>query len=141
MIRARVEDPRLAIVWAGCKAGLHDYPECNRIIQAVFAGAKAGLSARLRAARIYRELGMRSHALRELHAIACENQDLPAVCLLLGDILSSLGEHKKAALCRRLAVESGCPEGSLAASHAWGRVRACRLPARRPAPEGATART
>jgi hypothetical protein len=111
LVRGGVHDPRVQILLAVSKAGLEDYRECNRIIQAVFQEEDGRVNRRLHAAIDHRGLATRRDAMRALKAMPEKGHDLVTICTLLGDLLVSLGEHKKAALCWRLALQSAGATG------------------------------
>ena len=105
LLRGNVRDPRVKILLAAAKAGLKEYLQCNRIIQAVFQEESKRLDQRLHAVLASRKPAFRAERICALQALADQDQSLVTICLLLADLLESLGEKKQAALCWRLALQ------------------------------------
>jgi len=97
--------PEVAILLACCEAGLKDYAACQKTLQVVFSGDNEALAAHLQAAFIYHDLGMNLDAINELITLTNDYPDLAMAWLLLGDRLHDIGQHDKAALCWRLAID------------------------------------
>jgi hypothetical protein len=98
-------DARTRIMLACCKANIHDYEACNNLLKQVFPEDTTAAIDRLQAAFVFDTVGMRWDAARELVELVNERPDLPSLCLLLGDLLASLGNSRKAAKCWQLAMK------------------------------------
>ena len=103
------------IMLAYCKAGLKDYAASNALLCQVFADDEKSKADQLHTAFVYLSVGMWTDAIEELTKLARQCPDLPAICLLLGDVLASQGRRTKAILCWRLAVARDHDDGAVAA--------------------------
>jgi tetratricopeptide (TPR) repeat protein len=94
-----------AVLLACCKAGQQKYGECNRLLQVAISDGESQSSDRIHASLVYQSRSMMSNAIAELTAAADELPDMPILWLLLGDQFAEMGNHRKAALCWRLAID------------------------------------
>lgn len=99
---------------ACCKAGLNRYSSCNKLLRTLFAAEGSPVAERLHTAFVYRNLGLRADAIRELTQVAQNRPDLPTVCLLLGDLYEAIGQKQRAIQCWRLAIQRDDPGGAVA---------------------------
>jgi len=105
---------RMALMLARCKAGMKDYQACNTLLHEVFPENGTANIDRLQAAFVFDGVGMRWDAARELVQVVNERPDLPSLCLILGDLLASLGNTRKAAKCWQLAMKRDTNGGLVA---------------------------
>jgi predicted Zn-dependent protease len=104
-----------AVMLACCKAGMRNFAECNALLHKVFSRENESTVDRLQAAIVYSTLGISIDAPQELDQIVEKHQDLPSLCLLIGDLLASEGHHRKAAFYWQMAVERDKNDGPVAA--------------------------
>ena len=115
MTHSEAPGPLARIMLAYCKAGLKDYATSNALLCQVFADDEKAKADQLHTAFVYLSVGMWADAIEELTKLARQCPDLPAICLLLGDMLASQGRRTKAILCWRLAVARDHDDGAVAA--------------------------
>jgi thioredoxin-like negative regulator of GroEL len=104
LTRSDEDGSSATIMLACCKAGLKDYAASSELLNEVFSEDRKEKADQLHAAFVYLSLGMWADAVQELTAMAQECQDLPVICLLLGDLLAFQRKRTKAIICWRLAV-------------------------------------
>ena len=114
MLHHDVSADQVAILLACCKAGLQEYTDCNRILQAVFPNGKGDLADHLQAALVSQSLGMSVDAVSELAAVAEGVPDWPIIWLLLGDEYGAVGDCHNAAACWRRAIDRDVHNGPVA---------------------------
>jgi hypothetical protein len=102
------------IMLAYCKALLKDYEATQDLLIAAFPGNRITVAEQLHTAFVYVSLGMWADAVAALSEVARQYDDLPIVCLLLGDLLASQGTRADAITCWRLAVARDHKDGAVA---------------------------
>ena len=114
LVQARGSDRRAMILLALCEAELDHFEVCQGILQDVFKGKDEPLAEKLHSAFVYNKLGMPSEVIEELAEIVTERTDLPAVCLILGDLFRTIKQLDKAASCWQAAVKRDERGGAVA---------------------------
>jgi hypothetical protein len=113
-LRWEAHASQATILLACCRAGQRRYDDCNRLLQAAFPDGEEDIRERVQASLVYQSQAMTHCAIVELTAAADELPDLPILWLLLGDQFAELRNHRKAALCWRLAVDRDNSHGPVA---------------------------
>ncbi len=101
------------IMLAYCKVGLKDYAASSTLLCQVFTDEKEKAD-QLHTAFVYMSVGMWADAIEELAAMASQCPELPAICLLLGDVFALQNKRAKAILSWRLAVTRDQGNGAVA---------------------------
>jgi hypothetical protein len=114
MSRAESPGRSATIMLAYCKAGLRDYATSNTLLCQVFAEEEKAKADQLHTAFVYMSVGMWADATEELTALARQCHELPAVCLLLGDLFALQHKRTKAICCWRMAVARDHDDGAVA---------------------------
>jgi hypothetical protein len=107
--------PRAFIMQAFCEAAAMHFEECSRPLTEAFAGEKLAIASALHNAFISYHVGIREDALKSMAALVNKYQDLPTLCLLLGDMLETAGRLPMARKCWSLAVHRDREGGEVAA--------------------------
>ena len=115
MMHSKTPDPLATIMLAYCKAGLKDYAANNALLCQVFGDDEKAKADQLHAAFVYLSVGMWTDAIVELTTLERQCPDLPAICLLLGDVLAYQGRRTEAIVCWRLAAARDHDGGAVAA--------------------------
>jgi hypothetical protein len=115
MARADVCGKLVTTMLACCKAGLRDYTASSSLLCQVFVDENEREKAnQLHTSFVYMSVGMWADAIEELAAMARQYPELPAICLLLGDLFALQHKRTKAVLSWRLAVARDQNDGAVA---------------------------
>lgn len=114
LVQTRGSDRRAMILLALCEAGLDHFEVCQEILQDVFKGKDKPLVEKLHSAFVYNKLGMPSEVIEEVAKIVTGRTDLPAVCLILGDLFRTIKQLDKAASCWQAAIKRDERGGAVA---------------------------
>jgi len=104
------------LLFARGLAKLREFHKCHQLLQETFPEDQAALAARLHDAFVMRSLGDLKDAIRDLAVIAQERQDLPTVCLILGDLWERSGDINRAVGLWRMAARRANGRGPIAYS-------------------------
>ncbi len=104
------------LLFARGLARLGRYDSCNELLQAAFADIEGSLAAQVQDALVMWTLGERKEAIRDLTTIARDHDDLPSICLILGDLWEQSGDHERACALWALAARRADRRGPIAYS-------------------------
>lgn len=107
--------PRAFIMQAFCEAAALHFEDCSRPLAEVFEGEQQQIAGALHNAFVSYHVGIRQDGLRAMIELVNKYQELPTLCLLLGDMLESAGRLPLARKCWSLAVHRDRPGGAVAA--------------------------
>jgi hypothetical protein len=106
--------PRANIMFAICLAGLGNYKESHDALDRAFAGEECALAAQLQDIVVMARMGFKRDAMKELVALVNTHQELPTLCLWLGDMLETNLKLDQALQCWQLAIRRDRPGGAVA---------------------------
>ena len=105
--------PRAFIMQAFCEAAALHFDECTKPLLAVFEGEDAKIAMALHNAFVSYHVGIRDDALKAMVELVNEHKELPTLCLLLGDMLETMGRLPMAQKCWSLAVHRDWEGGAV----------------------------
>jgi len=105
LLKARATDPSTMIMLALCEAEDGNFEVCRQILLDLFEGKDAFVAERLHAALVYYTLGMFAEVVQEMTNLVNDRTDLPAVCLILGDVFGTKKQVDKAISCWKTAIK------------------------------------
>ncbi|MBX7165730.1 MAG: hypothetical protein K1X74_05220 [Pirellulales bacterium] len=97
-------------------ARLQQFDRCRELLHSTFGEHDDTVAALLYDAFVMRALGDRREAIRDLDVVVQEHDNLPAACLILGDLWESVGNRSRAAANWRLAAQRAGERGPVAYS-------------------------
>ena len=112
--KAHSADRQVRIMQARCEACLDHFSACQEALEAAFDDPADETAEKLHSVFVYENVRMLPEAIHDLTQLVTDFSDQPAACLILGDLLASVGEADKAASCWRLAVKRDQPGGPVA---------------------------
>lgn len=112
---SRVSDrgPRAHLLLAFCQAQLRNYTACSQTLAQAFEGNHSNLEAKLHGAFVFWACGLFVDARVEMEAVIEEAPNLPALSLLLGDLLARAGNQIQPPRLWRLAVQNDRRDGAV----------------------------
>ncbi|HSS97729.1 MAG TPA: hypothetical protein VLK33_11900 [Terriglobales bacterium] len=116
---AKVKDrgPRAKLMLAQCEATLRHFQACSEILDATFSdedGPPEPIAQELQNAFVFNKLGFRDDAIRSMHKLASKFENLPTLCLMLGDMFKEQRKFDKAKACWKLAKKRDLLKGGVA---------------------------
>jgi lipopolysaccharide biosynthesis regulator YciM len=105
LLQAQNVDCSVMVMLALCEAKLGHTEECQKILQDVFEGKDEPLAEKLHFAFGHYNSGMPPEVVEELVEIMTERTDLPAVNLIVGDLLRTTKQWDRAAACWQAAIK------------------------------------
>jgi hypothetical protein len=108
--------PRAFIMQAFCEAAALHFDNCSRPLAAAFEGDDQQIAVELQNAFVSYHVGIRDDALKAMAKLVNKYQELPTLCLLLGDMLEAAGKLPMAQKCWSLAVHRDWAGGGVAAA-------------------------
>ncbi|MGD9634723.1 MAG: hypothetical protein AB7G28_07020 [Pirellulales bacterium] len=105
--------PRAFIMQAFCEASAMRFDNCGAALEEAFSGEKE-IATKLQNAFVSYHVGIRKEGVNALIEMVNEHDDLPTICLLLGDMLEQMDQEKMSRKCWSLAVERDREGGAVA---------------------------
>lgn len=100
-------------------ARLGKFADCHQLLHETLGAEDSSLASKLHDAFVMRAVGHKRDAIRELAEIAKGHDDLPSICLILGDLWESLGDSRCAQAAWKLAAQRARGRGPVAHSAAF----------------------
>lgn len=105
--------PRAFIMQAFSEAAAMRFEQCGEALSEAFPNEQE-IATKLQNAFVSYHVGIRQDGVNALIELVNEHDDLPTVCLLLGDMLAKMERHEMARKCWSLAVERDRAGGAVA---------------------------
>jgi thioredoxin-like negative regulator of GroEL len=123
LTKVKGRGPRARLMLAQCKASQENERACKEILDQVFEGEDDPVVEELQAAFVYRRVGMKAEAIREMAKVVKRHPDLPTACLFLGDLFLAAGRPDKADVCWSIAIKRDRRGGAVATAARKQRLR------------------
>lgn len=112
----RDRGPRAFIMHAFCESAAKHYDNCKAVLDEAFKDGPEGVANRLQDAFVSYHVGIKAEGRQAMAELVDEQQHLPTLCLIMGNILQSSGDLTLARRCWNLAIERDRPQGAVAAA-------------------------
>ena len=114
LLRLRPHDSQVMVFLAQCAFVLSGEKAAGKMLQTAFAGARDPSAQEILAAFSYWKLGLLANAVQEMENLAKRHGKIPAVSLLLGDMLYRAHRFDEAAESWEMAAKGDKENGSVA---------------------------
>jgi hypothetical protein len=114
--------PRAFIMHAFCESAAKQYDASKAVLDEAFKDGPEGIAARLQDAFVSYHVGIKAEGRQAIAELVDEQQHLPTLCLIMGNVLESSGDLALARRCWTLAINRDRPHGAVAAA-ASGKLR------------------
>jgi hypothetical protein len=118
----RDRGPRAFIMHAFCESAAKHYDASKAVLDEAFKDRPEDIANQLQDAFVSYHVGIKAEGRQALAELVDEQQHLPTLCLIMGNILQSSGDLALARRCWTLAIERDRPQGAVAAT-AEGKLR------------------
>jgi hypothetical protein len=108
--------PRAFVMQAFCEVAAMRFEKAGQPLATAFEGDDQKIAESLQAAFISYHVGIRQDAIKAMTELVNTHRELPALCLLLGNMLHASGKLSIARKCWSLAVHRDCTGGAVAAA-------------------------
>jgi hypothetical protein len=108
--------PRAFIMHAFCESAAKNYDACQAALDQAFKDRPEGIVSQLQDAFVSYHVGIKAEGRQALAELVDQQQHLPTLCLIMGNMLKASGDLTLARRCWTFAIERDRPQGAVAAA-------------------------
>jgi hypothetical protein len=108
--------PRAFIMHAFCESAAKNYDACQAALDEAFKDRPEGIVSQLQDAFVSYHVGIKAEGRQALAELVDQQQHLPTLCLIMGNMLKASGDLTLARRCWTFAIERDRPQGAVAAA-------------------------
>lgn len=105
--------PRAFIMHAFCESAAKRYDASKERLDAAFSGENAQIAAEINDAFVIYHISSRKEGMSMIAELVHKHENLPTLCVLLGNVLQSRGDLSLAKRCWSMAVHRDRPHGAV----------------------------